>query len=228
MNADKTTSPADTKTRILDAAEKLFAENGFKHTSIKQLAQIAGVNQAAVNYHFGSKHALIEKVIERRLSLIDHRRMQALEKIDSECVQKGCRPNCRDILQAMIEPAFNLAQVEPGEKSFLLIIGRAFAEPDETIRRIFIRLFKPSFSFSLALIKKALPEIPEAVLWWRLHFAIGAMAHCMRVCGADVPVAGIYPPTRDPGTVMKLLVSFLDSAMQAPLAPEGADEFRSL
>ena len=53
----------DTKARILDAAEKLFDENGFKDTSINRLAREARVNQAAINYHFGSKGALVDQVL---------------------------------------------------------------------------------------------------------------------------------------------------------------------
>lgn len=55
--------------RILEAAERLFALNGFQCTTISQLACEAKGNLAAVNYYFGSKRALIERVVERRLPL---------------------------------------------------------------------------------------------------------------------------------------------------------------
>ena len=50
----------ETRTRILDAAEELFMLHGFEGTSMRLLTAKAGVNLAAVNYHFGSKDALIE------------------------------------------------------------------------------------------------------------------------------------------------------------------------
>src|SRR5213080_3056540 len=57
----------ETRTRILDVAEELFMQHGFEGASMRMLTAKAGVNLAAVNYHFGSKHALIEAVFRRRL-----------------------------------------------------------------------------------------------------------------------------------------------------------------
>ena len=58
---------SDTKTRILDAAEKLFAERGFSETSLRLITSKAEVNLASVNYHFGSKKELIRAVLARYL-----------------------------------------------------------------------------------------------------------------------------------------------------------------
>jgi AcrR family transcriptional regulator len=55
-----------TKERILGAAETLFAQRGFDGASLRQLTSAAGVNLAAVNYHFGSKEKLVEQVFRRR------------------------------------------------------------------------------------------------------------------------------------------------------------------
>src|SRR5690606_41988824 len=58
---------AGTVERILDTAEVLFAQKGFAETSLRAITSKAGVNLAAVNYHFGSKEALIQAVFERFL-----------------------------------------------------------------------------------------------------------------------------------------------------------------
>ena len=58
---------SETVERILDAAEQLFAERGFAETSLRLITSKAGVNLAAVNYHFGSKKALIQAVFSRFL-----------------------------------------------------------------------------------------------------------------------------------------------------------------
>ena len=62
----------DTKTKILDVAEKLFAEVGIHATSIRKIVKEAGVNVASLHYHFGSKEAVIHQIITRRL----HRSMK--------------------------------------------------------------------------------------------------------------------------------------------------------
>ncbi|WP_323135376.1 helix-turn-helix domain-containing protein, partial [Dyella silvatica] len=70
--------PQSTKERSLGAAEVLFAQHGFDGASLRQLTAAAGVNLAAVNYHFGSKDRLIEEVFRRRLDELNGRRMAAL------------------------------------------------------------------------------------------------------------------------------------------------------
>ena len=71
---------SDTRLRILDAAESLFTEQGFEATTMRQITGVAGVNLASVNYHFGSKEALIREVFRRRLTWLNQRRLQELEQ----------------------------------------------------------------------------------------------------------------------------------------------------
>ena len=72
----------ETRTRILDAAEELFMLHGFEGTSMRHLTGKAGVNLAAVNYHFGSKDALIEAVFRRRLDPMNAARIAALDALE--------------------------------------------------------------------------------------------------------------------------------------------------
>lgn len=209
------TDQHDTKTRILDAAEILFAQHGYKRTSIKALAHLAQVNLAAVNYHFGTKHALVEKVIERRVSLINALRLEKLQQIEEEAARRGIAPDVQALLRAFIEPVFTATVTLQKGLSFLMIEGRAFAEPDDAIRDIFIRHFKPAFACFSGLMQTALPDLPAAVLQWRLHFVIGAFAHALRVCGAR-QAPGFFPPADAPETVVAHLVAFLGRGMTAP------------
>src|SRR5215208_2869630 len=73
---------ADTKTRILDAAESLFMEHGFEATSLRQLTSAAAVNLAAVNYHFGSKEELFQAVLTRRLDPMNQERFALLDELE--------------------------------------------------------------------------------------------------------------------------------------------------
>src|SRR5438128_1222220 len=126
------TSP-DTKTRILDAAESLFMEHGFEATSLRQLTSAAGVNLAAVNYHFGSKEELFQSVLTRRLDPMNQERIELLEKLEREA---GGKPiGVEKILSSMLIPALRLARDElRGGKNFLRLLGRAYADPAPFIR----------------------------------------------------------------------------------------------
>src|SRR6187399_2213546 len=97
---------ADTKTRILDAAEKLFVEHGFEATSLRSLTSAAGVNLAAVNYHFGSKEELFQAVLTRRLDPMNQERIELLGRIEREAAGRAL--SCEKILFAMLIPALKL------------------------------------------------------------------------------------------------------------------------
>ena len=79
----------DTKDRILDTAERLFADKGYPATSLRDITNEAGVNLAAVNYHFGSKEALLSAVLDRRIGPVNEKR---LELLDAAEAQAGNQP----------------------------------------------------------------------------------------------------------------------------------------
>ena len=91
--------PHETRTRILDAAEELFMQHGFEATSMRLLTGKAGVNLAAVNYHFGSKDALIEALFRRRLDPMNAARTAELEKL--EATERSPSPEA--IIRAYVE-----------------------------------------------------------------------------------------------------------------------------
>ena len=74
----------DTRTRILDAAESLFVSHGLDATTLRMITAEAQANLAAVNYHFGSKEALVEAVFRRRLTWLNEQRIGALTAFEEE------------------------------------------------------------------------------------------------------------------------------------------------
>src|SRR5271157_2010543 len=96
---------ADTKTRILDAAEKLFGEKGFDATSLRDITTEADVNLAAVNYHFQSKESLIEAAILRGAAPVNDRRLAMLEAA-------GPKASVEQIVEAFVGPVLELSPAE--------------------------------------------------------------------------------------------------------------------
>ena len=90
----------DTKERILDAAEGLFADRGFPGTSMRDITQGADANIAAVNYHFGSKEALLLAVLERRIEPVNQARLARLDELESSA---GGQPvPIEDVVKALM------------------------------------------------------------------------------------------------------------------------------
>ncbi|QNK01133.1 TetR/AcrR family transcriptional regulator [Dyella telluris] len=175
-----------TKERILGAAEELFARHGFEGASLRQLTAAAGVNLAAVNYHFGSKDRLIEEVFRRRLDQLNGRRMAALQKISGE---PGT--TIEDVLAAFIVPALELSHDGNGSL-FMRVLARAFAEHDDTLRKFLSDNYGHVMRQFTAEFARLLPQLSKEELYWRVDLVTGALTHAMSGFGmiqrkSDVP-----------------------------------------
>ncbi len=218
VNRIDTQLAPDTKERILDAAEVLFMEQGFEATSLRMITARAGVNLAAVNYHFGSKEDLIKAVFVRRLAPLNAERVAALDRLEAEA---GGRPlDPARILEAFLYAGVRLAR-DPGRGGgvFLRLLGRTFAEPSGHVREFMPAQYEQVVDRYKAALGRALPHLSERELVWRLHFIFGAIAYTLG--GTDVlKLACRYPledEANDPEAVVRHLLPFLVGGLTAPL-----------
>lgn len=176
-------SQPTTKDRIMDAAEIQFARDGFHFASLRSITADADVNLAAVNYHFGSKEALLEEVLKRRLIPLNVIRKERLEAVRDQAENEGRIPAPEAVLEAFIVPTVQFCCKEPGGENFSTLVGRAIAEPDDTIRNVFIQHVMPIFLLLFDLLQKSLPSLNADTVFWKLHFSLGATTHTMRFFG---------------------------------------------
>src|SRR4051812_6511003 len=207
---------ADTKTRILDAAERLFVEHGFEATSLRSLTAAASVNLAAVNYHFGSKEELFQAVLTRRLDPMNQERIELLDRIEREGL--GRVLSCEKILFAMLIPALRLARDEErGGKNFLRLLGRAYADPAPFIRHFLSEQYAEMIGRYKEAFQKALPHLSRQELTWRLHFVMGALSYTLAGTDALKVIAQVAPGERDNDELLiQRLAPFLVAGLKAP------------
>ncbi len=203
---------ADTKTRILDTAEVLFAERGYSATSLRDITAEAGVNLAAVNYHFGSKEALLAAVFERRVVPVNNERLRLLDLVEAEA---GKGPlDAEPVVRSFLVPAFQTG-AESGlrEPKFMQLVGRMHSETNEQFRKTFFSLFAEVAQRFTAALARALPEVAPEEVTWRLHFLIGSLAHTM-VWGqcCDGVMA---PPAQEHDDLLEALARFAVAGMRA-------------
>jgi AcrR family transcriptional regulator len=162
-----------TKERILAAAETLFAQRGFDGASLRQLTSDAGVNLAAVNYHFGSKEKLVEQVFRRRLDTLNAQRLAALARVAGQ-------PETRleDVLDAFIRPALELSHEDSGSL-FMRVLARAFAEHDDSLRKFLSENYGHVMRQFTAEFARLLPQLSKEELYWRIDLVTGALTHAM-------------------------------------------------
>ena len=124
---------SETVERILDAAEQLFAEKGFAETSLRLITSKAGVNLAAVNYHFGSKKALIQAVFSRFLGPFCISLDKELERRQAKPDNK---PSLEELLEILVEQALVVQPRSGNDLSiFMRLLGLAFSQSQGHLRR---------------------------------------------------------------------------------------------
>jgi AcrR family transcriptional regulator len=162
-----------TRTAILSAAEKLYAERGFGEVTLRDIVAAAEVNLAAVNYHFGSKDELIAELFVTRSLATNRERLNELKSAEEA---GGGRASIDSILRALVGPTLRGCLGPDRERSSAArFMIRASIESVAPIRKIKNREVDHLRKFAAAL-RRSLPDRNEVDLYWGLHFAL-AMAH---------------------------------------------------
>lgn len=210
----------DTRERILDAAEQLFMAHGYDGTSMRQITSGAGVNLAAVNYHFGSKESLMQEVFRRRLDWLNEERMRVLNVYELESGGKPLKPS--QIVDGFFGTLLRMADDEArGGMTFLRLLGRTLTDPSEFIRTFLAHEYAEVVDRYKQALFKALPEVPKAEIVWRFHFMLGATSYAIAGTDALRLVTDWQIEAEDStdrlDRLVPRLMSFLLGGLRAPL-----------
>lgn len=210
----------DTRERILDASERLFMANGFDGTSMRLITGAAGVNLAAVNYHFGSKESLMQEVFRRRLDWLNGERLRVLDEMERKSGDKPLKPS--QIVDGFFGTLLRMAQDEAhGGITFLRLLGRTLTEPSDFIHTFLAKEYGEVMERYKAALFKALPGVPKAEIVWRFHFMLGATSYA--IAGTDALRLATDWQIEDADAIDRLdrllprLMSFLLGGLRAPL-----------
>ena len=190
-------------------------QRGFEGTSMRQLTSRAAVNLAAVNYHFGSKNALIEAVFRRRLDPMNAARLAALEALEAS----GRSLCAADIIRAFVGEGLRMMEdAKSGGRNFIRLLGRSYTEPSKPIRLLIGQLYAPTMERYKAAFERALPQMPREELVWRMHFMFGTLSYTLAATDAVQLIAGFKPEDRHDARLLEdRLTAFLAAGLDAPL-----------
>ncbi|MEE4302319.1 MAG: helix-turn-helix domain-containing protein [Pseudomonadales bacterium] len=149
---------SETRARLLDAAERLFAEKGLHGTSAREIVAAAGQrNESAIQYHFGGREGLVDALVARRVAAIEAARNARLDAL----LETDAAPDVRALLACLVDPVVELCRDDAGFRAFLSTFGEVALAPG-------IRLSRNRFDMqSLARMReqlRTLVDVPEAVL----------------------------------------------------------------
>lgn len=204
---------ATTREALLDATEAAMATESIEHVSLRAIMRDAEANPAAVHYHFGSREALAEAVLDRLLEPLQARRLALLE---AAVATHGPDVPLPTLVEALVRPdvelALDVADRNPGAAG---VVGAIYIRPAAFVRARVEESFAPVAGRFLPHLTTAAPHVPADELAWRVRWVVfGALGALL-----SEDAEALAPHTREP-TVARL-VTTLTGALAAPL-PEGA------
>ena len=217
--------PSDlTRSAILAAAERLYAERGFSDVTLRDIVAAANVNLAAVNYHFGSKDELIAELFVSRSIALNRERLHELRAAEEKA---GGAASVHDILRALVAPVMrDCLGPENARSTGARFMIRASIESVPPIRRIKTREIDHLRRFATAM-KRALPGRSETELYWGLHFALAMAHHTIRDSERLTKLSEGQCDLDDVSGVIERVVSVAAMGLATPLPPAKAQPARA-
>lgn len=205
-----TTTTADTKTQILDVAERLIAENGYSGTTLRNIVGQADVNLAAVNYHFGSKEELFRAVVHRIAEPVVSRQIDMLNQLK----RKSSAPTVEELLTAFLIPPLEFVM---GDETYRMVraqfMGRCRSEP-EPIQSIAHGEFSRNVDPFLDALQRALSDQSRSQLYWKLDLVVAALIRVQIEAGKPNALLKSSQPQDIQDTVDNL-VKFMAAGMRS-------------
>ena len=210
----------DTKHQIIDVAQRLFAEDGFETVSLRHITAEAGVNVAAVNYHFGSKEGLIDAVVERRIRPVNEERLRLLDELEVEFGEEA--PPLGGILRALLSPLLTEFQGSAlGEQLFYKLMGRCLSDRGMRLPEPVVVQFHEVVRRFCAVVRRGHPELSEQEVVWRLHFTAGVLIQTLihSEMVEQITEEGFGTPNAE--EVFDHMVAFCAAGFSAPARMDG-------
>ena len=207
-----------TRDRILDAAERLFAEKGFEGVSVRQITSAADADVSLAYYHFKSKRDLFDQVMLRRVDYLNEIRYEALDKVMQDAGENG--PSLEDVLSAGINPVLERLEVDHEEwKYYLQIVAQVNSWP-QMGGELMTRYFDPLILNFLDKIRSRLPDCDETDLFWSYHFLSGALTLTLAETGRIDNLSDGLCKSSDIAEIKKRMPVFLAAGFRALCTPK--------
>lgn len=198
--------------RLLDVAERLFAENGIDAVSLNRIARFANqLNGSVMQYHFGSKIGLIQAILERRMEVLNDRRNELIDHIDTSDRSRALK----QIAEAMVLPFAEHLSVEGGS-AYLRFVAQVTFNSNKSVFEM-VRGGRDSAVRRIAdLVRQILSDVPPEIVRHRLAvvtnlvlFSIGEREK-LRMVGKRTGVARLNTEEFI-GDLVRMIVSALDA-----------------
>jgi AcrR family transcriptional regulator len=203
-------SAAETREKLVAAAERLFAEHGYTSVSVRAIAAAAGVNWSLVGYHFRGKQGLLSEVYRRHCHTLNAERLRLLARAGPG------RARLEQTIEAFVRPALAEIQTNGGETGFSRLRAILAAEDSALLTQLVAENFDRSSRKFVTALRQCLPHVPADEVLWRFHFMLGTIYYSV---SSPQRIKTFSKGRCDPGNLedtLRHLVPFLAAAFRAP------------
>lgn len=147
-----------TKARLLQAGRKIFAQNGLKNATVRDICSQAGANVASVNYHFGGKEKLYVAVLQDYIERQNKQHPRDLGVTPESPPEERLRAYVRSFLLQ------TLGDELPENERLGKLLTQEFIEPSTHFGEIFERFCRPTHNLLLEIVRRLLPGESESTV----------------------------------------------------------------
>jgi AcrR family transcriptional regulator len=201
------------KDRLLDAAEELFCERGFKGTSIRDIAASAGCNIASVNYYFGSKEKLYEEVWRRHLIPMRDARIESVNKVMS---QAKAQPELEELLRSFAYTFVGSMVDARGASQLCRLIAREYIDSHLPASMFVDEVIMPTVNSMHDALVKTCPDLDESKILLIIFSLVGQLVHLVNMKTMfEQGSSDVGFPILDSNEVIDHIVKFSTAGIQA-------------
>ena len=204
-------SPPAAQGRILDAAENIFAEQGFAGAGMKAIALRANVAQGLLHYHFSNKDGLYAAVIERRSGIINRDRISLLDQVNLE--KQDPVP---DIMEALLKPPLGPAG---GGRAYARILA-GLCVGDARDSALVEEHYDPTAKRFIAALQIARPHASARAISWGYNLAVGALIATVARDGRADRLIGAVEKIEDLEKTVARTVAYAAGGLDAIIAAD--------
>jgi AcrR family transcriptional regulator len=179
LKLEATNSEVGTQTRerLLDAAESLFAAHGYAATSVRAITTEVPCNLAAVNYHFGGKDRLYREMFHRRLGALREQRLATIRRAMTRAERPCLEELLRTFTAAFLEPYVS----ESDGRLWMRLVARELHEPHLPAQVFLEEIVEPVHGELARALLEVCPDLDLASARRATHSLIGQLTHFLHM-----------------------------------------------
>ncbi|MCP4615198.1 MAG: TetR/AcrR family transcriptional regulator [Bradyrhizobium sp.] len=203
-----------TRIRIIEAAEKLFADAGYEGASLRRIMANADVSISLINYHFGNKEGLLRAIFEHKAAPLNKQRRALIQDaMDARPV-----PDLDELLRGYFLPSFrDSLRRKPRADHFMRLVSRIGSDNSEIARGMMREFFDEFQVHFISALKLALPHLDEESIFWRLHCLLCIITHTLNNPDRIYDLSRGKCDFHDVDYAFEQLLPFLRAGLEAPM-----------